>query len=103
MKIRNYLWIFNIIGAILIIISIMTPTSYNEETATLHFVWMTQIAVDVEPLAIYLQRTDLTLVIVSWILVLIIFTSSLIAIILNITYIKASRSLAKLINGGVKL
>ncbi len=56
MKIRNYLWILNIAGAILIIISIMTPTSYNDQTATLYFVWMTQIAIDVEPFAIYLLR-----------------------------------------------
>ena len=46
----------------------MTPTSYNDETATLYFVWMTQIGVDVEPVAIYLLRTDLTLVIISTIL-----------------------------------
>jgi len=96
MKIRNYLWILNIAGAIFIIISIMTPTSYNDQTATLYFVWMTQIAIDVEPFAIYLLRTDLILVIISCILALIIFSSSLITITLTITYIKASLNYRKL-------
>lgn len=96
MKIRNYLWILYIVGAILIIISIMTPTSYNDEVATPYFVWMTQIGVDVEPVAIYLARTDLTLVIISTILALTIFSSSLIAITLTITYTRASLNYKKL-------
>ena len=86
MKIRNYLWILNIVGALLVIISIMTPTSYNDETATTYFVWSAQIGVDVEPVAIFLLRTDLTLVIISTLLALAIFSSSLIAITLTITY-----------------
>ncbi len=96
MKIRNYIWILNIVGALLIIISIMTPTSYNDETATTYFIWMTQIGVDVEPVAIYLLRTDLTLVIISTILALAIFSSSLIAITLTITYTRASLNYKKL-------
>ncbi|MHA1257192.1 MAG: hypothetical protein ACTSPS_16500 [Promethearchaeota archaeon] len=32
MKIRKYLWILNLIGGIIILISIMTPTSYNDTT-----------------------------------------------------------------------
>jgi len=96
MKIRNYLWILNIVGAILIIISIMTPTSYNDEAATHYYVWMTQISVDVEPVAISLLRADLTLVIISTIIALTIFSSSLIAITLTTTYIRASLNYKKL-------
>jgi len=96
MKIRNYLGILYIVGAILVIISIITPTSYNDETASVYFVWMTQISVDVEPVAISLLRTDLALVITSTILTLIIFSSSLIAIILYIIYVRASLDYNKL-------
>jgi len=96
MKIRNYLGILYIVGAILVIISIITPTSYNDETASVYFVWMTQISVDVEPVAISLLRTDLALVVTSTILTLIIFSSSLIAIILYIIYVRASLDYNKL-------
>jgi hypothetical protein len=96
MKIRKYLWILNIIGAIVIIMSILTPTSYNDVTPTLYFVWMNQLAVDVNPLAIYLLRTDVMLVTISTILALIIFSSSLIAITLTFTYIRASLNFKKL-------
>lgn len=57
MKIRNYLWIFNIVGGLITLIAILTPTSYNDTGPTLYFVWMNQIGIDVEPLAIYLLRT----------------------------------------------
>jgi len=90
MKIRKYLWILNLIGGIIILISIMTPTSYNNTTPTLYFVWMTQIGVDVEPLAIFLLRTDLMLVTISTILALIIFSSALVAITLTSIYVRAS-------------
>lgn len=95
-QIRNYLWILNIVGAILIIISIMTPTTYNDETATLYYVWITQIGVDANPVAIYLLRQDLALVIYSMILASLIFASSVIAITLTITYIRASLNYKKL-------
>ena len=50
MNFRKYLWIFSIIGGLLSIISIMTPTSYNDTTPTLYYVWMTQIGHhDAEP------------------------------------------------------
>ncbi|MFX0040084.1 MAG: hypothetical protein ACFFB9_04675 [Promethearchaeota archaeon] len=96
MNIRNYLWILNIAGALLAIISIMTPTSYNDTTPTLYYIWMTQIAIDIEPFAIYLLRQDLMLVIISSILALIILSSSLIAMTLTITYIRASLNYKKL-------
>ena len=96
MNFRKYLWIFSIIGGLLSIISIMTPTSYNDTTSTLYYVWMTQIGVDIDPVAIYLLRQDLTLVLISWILVFIIFSSSLVAITLTSVYIRASLSLKRL-------
>jgi len=96
MKIRKYLWILNLIGGIIILISIMTPTSYNDTTPTLYYVWMTQIGVDVEPLAIYLLRTDLMLVMISTILASIIFSSALMAITLTSIYLRASLPFNKL-------
>jgi hypothetical protein len=41
MNIRKYLWILCVIGALLSIISIMTPTSYNDTATPLYYVWMT--------------------------------------------------------------
>ncbi|NHJ25672.1 MAG: hypothetical protein EAX89_13895 [Candidatus Lokiarchaeota archaeon] len=96
MNIRKYLWILNIIGAIIILISILTPTSYNDTYPTLYYVWMTQIGVDIDPLAIYLLRTDLMLVVISTILALIIFSSSVIAITLNLTYVRLSLNFKRL-------
>ena len=96
MKIRKYLWILNLIGGIIIIISIFTPTSYNDTSPTLYFVWMTQIGVDVDPFAIFLLRTDLMLVSISTILALIIFSSALMAIILTSIYLRASLPFKKL-------
>jgi hypothetical protein len=87
---RKYLWIFSIIGGLLSIISIMTPTSYNDTTSTLYYVWMTQIGVDIDPVSIYLLREDLILVLISWILVFVIFSSSLVTITLTGVYIRAS-------------
>ena len=96
MKIRKYLWVLNLIGGLIIMISILTPTSYNDTNPTLYFVWMTQIGVDVEPLAIYLLRTDLMLVTISTILALIIFSSGLITITLTSIYLRASIPFKKL-------
>jgi len=96
MKIRKYLWILNLIGGILILISIITPTSYNDTNPTLYFVWMTQIGVDADPLAIYLLRTDVTLVAISTILALIIFSSALMTITLTSIYLRASLPFKKL-------
>jgi hypothetical protein len=96
MKIREYLWILNLIGGIIILVSILTPTSYNDTTPTLYFVWMTQIGVDVEPLAIYLLRTDLMLVTISTILALIIFSSGLMSITLTSICFRASLPFKKL-------
>ncbi|MEJ2295451.1 MAG: hypothetical protein P8Y23_11885 [Candidatus Lokiarchaeota archaeon] len=93
---RKYLWIFNIIGGLLSIISIMTPSSYNDTTSTLYYVWMTQIGVDIDPLAIYLLREDITLVLISWIVIFIIFSSSLVTITLTGVYIRASLNRKKL-------
>jgi hypothetical protein len=96
MKIRNILWISNLVGSIIVIISILTPTSYNDTGPTLYFVWMTQIGVDVDPLAIYLLRTDIMLVTISTILALIIISSALVAITLTSIYIRASLPFKKL-------
>jgi len=96
MNIRKYFWIFSIMGGLVSIISIMTPTSYNDITPTLYYVWMTQLAVDVDPIAIYLLRQDLILVLISWILFFIIFSSSLFAIALTNVYIRNSLSFKKL-------
>lgn len=96
MRIRNYLWILSISGAILIIISILTPTSYNDTTPTLYYVWMTQVAIEVQPFDIYVLRTDLTLDLVSWVLFLTIFSSALIALTLDITYVRNSLNFKKL-------
>ncbi|MFW9771712.1 MAG: hypothetical protein ACFFBY_08545 [Promethearchaeota archaeon] len=95
MKIRKNLWILNIIGGLIVLISILTPTSYNDGPP-LYYVWMTQIGVDIDPLAIYLLRTDLLLVAISTILALIIFSSGLIVIILTTTYLRVSLNLKKL-------
>jgi hypothetical protein len=96
MNFKNYLWIFNIIGATLSIISVFSPTSFNDTTPTLYYVWMTQIGVDVDPLSIYLLRTDILLVLISWILFLIILSSSLITLTLSSVYIRTSLNLKKL-------
>ena len=96
MKIRKYLWILNLVGGIIILISILTPTSYNDVTPTLYFVWMTQIVVDVDPLAIYLLRTDLMLVTISTVLALFIFSSALMVITLTSIYLRASLPFKKL-------
>ena len=96
MKIRHFLWIFSILGGIFSFISVLIPTSYNDTTSTLYYVWITQIGVDAEPLAIYLLRTDVILVLVSWMLMLIIVTSSIITITLTIVHVRNSLSFKKL-------
>ena len=96
MKIRKYLWILNLIGGIIILISVLAPASYNDTTPTLYYVWMTQIGVDADPLAIYLLRTDLMLVTISTILALIIFSSALLTITLTSIYLRASLPFKKL-------
>lgn len=96
MIIRHYLWIFSLLGGILSYIAVLIPTSFNDTTSTLYYVWITQIGVDIESLAIYLLRTDVTLVMVSWILMLIILTSSIITITLTIAQIRTSVSIKRL-------
>ncbi|MBY9009982.1 MAG: hypothetical protein KGD74_08975 [Candidatus Lokiarchaeota archaeon] len=44
MKIRKYIWILYLIGGLIVLISIFTPTSDNDDTQTLYFVWMTQFS-----------------------------------------------------------
>jgi hypothetical protein len=96
MKIRHFIWIISLLGGILSFISVLIPTSFNDTTSTLYYVWITQIGVDVEPLAIYLLRTDVTLVMVSWILMLIILTSSIVTITLTIAQIHTSLNFKRL-------
>ena len=74
----------------------MTPTSYNDTGSSPYFVWMHQISVAVEPLAIDLLRTDLMLVTISTVLALIIFSSALMAITLTSIYLRASLPFKKL-------
>ena len=92
MKISYYLWIFSIIGGLLSFISVLLPTTFNDTSSTLYFVWITQIGVDADPIDIYLLRTDVILVMVSFILMLIIVVGSLITITLTVVYIRASLS-----------
>ncbi len=96
MKIRKYFWILSLLGALIIIISIITPTSYNDTTSTFYYVWMTQIGVDIDPLHIYLLREDLELVTISTILALIIFSSGLMTITLTSVYVRNSIPFKKL-------
>jgi hypothetical protein len=96
MKIRKYFWILNIIGGIITLIAILTPTSYNDTGPTLYYIWMNQIGVDVEPLAIYLLRQDVFLVVISTMLALIIFSSALLAITLTIVCLRTSSPFKKL-------
>lgn len=96
MKIRKYFWILNIIGGIITLIAILTPTSYNDTGPTLYFIWMNQISVDVDPLAINLLREDVFLVMTSTVLALIIFSSGLLAITLTIISLRASLPYKKL-------
>lgn len=96
MTIRKYLWILCVIGALLSIISIMTPTSYNDTATPLYYVWMTQIGIDADPISIYLLRQDLILVLISWILVFSIISCSLITITLTNVYIRNALNLKKL-------
>ena len=92
MKIKHYLWVFSIIGGMIAFISVLLPTTFNDTTPTLYFVWFTQIAVNIEPLEIYLLRTEVILVLVSWILMLIIVVCSILTVTLTIGYIRASLS-----------
>ena len=96
MKFKKYLWILSLIGGIITIVSILTPTSFNDTSSPLYFVWMNQIGVDVEPLEIYLLRTDLMLVTISTLLALIIFSSGLLTISFTIIYLKNSLPFKKL-------
>ncbi len=96
MKIQKYFWTLNIIGAIIILISILTPTSYNDGALSFYYVWMIQLAVVVSPLNISLIRPDITLIMVSVILTLIIFSCGVIAITLTSTYIRTSLDFKKL-------
>ena len=96
MKIRKYLWILNLVGGLIILFSVFTPTSYNDTTPTLYYVWMNQIGLDVDPLAIYLLRTDVMLVTISTILALILFSSSLLSITLTSASLRNSLPFKKL-------
>ncbi len=96
MKIRKYFWILNIVGGLIMLFSIFTPTSYNDTTPTLYYVWMNQIGVDVYPLAIYLLRTDVMLVTISTILAIVIFSSALLSITLTGVSLRNSLPFKKL-------
>ena len=96
MKIRKYLWILNLVGGLVILLSVFTPTSYNNTNPTLYYVWMNQIGVDADPLAIYLLRTDVTLVTISTILALVIFSSALLSITLTGVSLRNSLPFKKL-------
>ena len=96
MKIRKYFWILNIVGGLITLIAILTPTSYNDYSLPYYYVWMNQIGVDVDPLAIYLLREDVFLVAISTILALIIFSSALLSITLTSISLRNSLPFKKL-------
>ena len=96
MKFRKYLWILNLVGGVIILISVFTPTSYNDTTPTLYYVWMNQIGVDIDPLDIYLLRRDVPLVTISTILAVVILASSLLSVTLTIVSLRNSLSFKKL-------
>ena len=96
MKIRKYLWILNLIGGLVILLSFFTPTSYNNTNPTFYYVWMNQIGADVDPLDIYLLRTDVMLVTISTILTVVIFSSALLSITLTSISLRNSLPFKKL-------
>ncbi len=77
-----------IIGGILTIIALFTPTSFHTEPGNTYFVWMNQLYLETDPgpLTIGLLRIDLELVIYSTIFSVVIYTSALISIILSTVY-----------------
>lgn len=96
MKIKKSFWILNIVGGLIIFFSIFTPTSYNDTTPTLYYIWMNQIGADVDPLDIYLLRTDVMLVTISTILTVVIFSSALLLITLTSISLRNSLPFKKL-------
>ena len=43
-------WLLPIIGGVIALISLFTPTTYNYSYGTdLYYVWMNQLAIDIEP------------------------------------------------------
>jgi len=96
MKIEKSFWILNIVGGLIIFFSIFTPTSYNDTTPTLYYIWMNQIGADVDPLDIYLLRTDVMLVTISTILTVVIFSSALLSITLTSISLRNSLPFKKL-------
>jgi hypothetical protein len=96
MKIRKYLWILNFVGGIIILVSVFTPTSFNDTTPTLYYVWMNQIGVDIDPLDIYLLRTDVMLVFISTILAVLLFSAGLLSVTLTATSLRNTVPFKKL-------
>ncbi len=84
--------ILSIIGGILTIFAILTPTSFHTEPGNTYFVWITQLYLETDPgpLVIGLLRTDLMLVIISFIFAAIIFSSAIISITTSLIYRKVS-------------
>ncbi|MHA2325250.1 MAG: hypothetical protein ACXACB_07620 [Promethearchaeota archaeon] len=88
-------WVLPIFGGLITLISIFTPTTYNYSYGTdLYYVWMNQLALDIEPGSLIpsLLRTDLALLILSITLTDIIFTSSIVLITSTNIYRKSLRS-----------
>ena len=92
-------WLLPIIGGLIALISLFTPTTYNYRSGVqLYYVWMNQLAIDIWPNLItpYLLRTDLSLVILSISLSVIIFVSTIVLITSTNIFRKTSRSYQKL-------
>ena len=89
---KNY--IFPIIGGILAIVALFTPTSFHTEPGNTYFVYFNQLYLETDPgpLIIGLLRLDLTLVVYSTIFSVIIYSSALVSIILSIAYWRQSIS-----------
>jgi len=93
--------ILAILGGIISIISLFTPTSFNRRYGTdLYYVWMNQLAIDIEPgpIELYLleSRTDIFLICFSIAILVIIFANAIILITLTNIYSKTSRSIQEL-------
>ncbi|MFX1419196.1 MAG: hypothetical protein ACFE9N_09780 [Promethearchaeota archaeon] len=80
-----------IIGGLLTIFSLFTPTSFHTEPGSTYFVWMNQIYLEIVPtFTIGLLRFDITLNIFSTAFSVIIFSSSIISITTSFIYRKLS-------------
>lgn len=86
-------WLIPMIGGLIALISIFTPSTFNNGGTTV-YIWMTQLAVEVDSgsLTPSLWRSSLPINILSITVSLIIFASAIILITLTNTYRKHKRN-----------